>query len=495
MKNVKRIVALLLALLMLVGMMAVSSAETASNLPYVKLKYVNYGDAPADGNWDEVWAKINEMLLRDLNCEVEIEWLGSSDPLNKMSLMFAGNEEFDFAYTANWFGYADNAQKNAFREITAEDIAAYMPNVSKMYDENVWNQTRVNGKIFLVPGNARQPRQHCVVILRGDLREKYGLEKPTSLADLEVYMEKVAENEPGMDAFLTMEHIYHGLFYNNANYCYSNALGIEFFVTETEDIKLFSRQFTDNYAAFAKKAHEWYEKGFWSADAIANDAAQTVNFNTRFIAGQTAVNIECITNVESQAKAIVAEHPEWKPELYYLNAGNHYAYNTQTSDGTIITRESKNWERVLMVVDKLLGDPEYNRLNQFGLEGVNYALDENGLYSQLEIFNPGCNWNYNNVDTKFLPKDSYEGVAEIQAQIAEDCVVHPMMSIVLDKSAVETEYASVMAVHSEYERAFLYGMYDDTEAALEEYRMALKAAGIDELIAEFQRQVDEYFAK
>ena len=494
MKTTKRITAMILALLLLLTA-AAAGAEASSELPYVKLLYVNYGDAPSEGNFDEVWAKINEMLLRDLNCEVEIEWLGSSDPLNKIALKYAGNEEFDFAYTANWFGYADNAQKNAFREITEEDIATYMPNVCKIYDQNVWNQTRINDKIFMVPVNTKKPRQHVCVILRGDLREKYGLPEPQNLEDIEAYLTAVAENEPGMDGFLTQEHIYHGFFYDDSNYCYSNALGISFYVPETENIKLFSRQFTDNYEVFVKKAHEWYEKGFWSADAIANDAAQTVNFNTRFIAGQTALNLEAVENVEGQAKTIGQEHPEWKPEIYYLNAGRHFAYNTQTADGTTITRNSKNYERALMVIDKLLGDPEYNHLIQFGFEGVNYELDENGLYTALEIFQPGCNWNYVNDDFAFIPKDSYQNVPEILAQRAKDSVVHPMMSVVLDKSPVETQYANVMAVHSEYERALLYGMYDDPVAALQEYRQALKDAGIDEIIAEFQKQVDAYFAK
>ena len=45
----------------------------------VTLKYINYGAKPESGDCDRVWAKLNELLLQNVNCTMEVEYLGSDE--------------------------------------------------------------------------------------------------------------------------------------------------------------------------------------------------------------------------------------------------------------------------------------------------------------------------------------------------------------------------------------------------------------------------------
>ena len=149
MKKHSKFFAALAVILMLACMMtacapaATSSGKTeskASEIPAsskadekpVTLKYVNYGAKPDSGNCDGIWKAVNDILSKDLNCTMDVEYLGSGDK-SQMALKYAGNEEFDFAYTAHWFGFADNAQNNAFRALTMDELKQYAPYAAEYY--------------------------------------------------------------------------------------------------------------------------------------------------------------------------------------------------------------------------------------------------------------------------------------------------------------------------------------------------------------------------
>ena len=63
-----------------------------------------------------------------------------------------------------------------------------------------------------------------------------------------------------------------------------------------------------------------------------------------------------------------------------------------------------------------------------------------------------------------------------------------------DSTPVYDQYTAVAAVVAEYRDALRYGLVDVDEY-LPKFQEELKAAGIDEVIAEEQRQYDEFLAQ
>ena len=72
--------------------------------------------------------------------------------------------------------------------------------------------------------------------------------------------------------------------------------------------------------------------------------------------------------------------------------------------------------------------------------------------------------------------------------------VNPLLSFKFDNTNVQTAAAQVTAVTEEYKKALQRGTkgVDGWEAYYNEFIDKLKAAGIDDLRAEAQKQVDEY---
>lgn len=275
----------------------------------VTLKYINYGSKPETGDCDRVWEKFNEMLLAEKNCTVDVEYLGSGD-VAQLKLKFASNEDFDFCYTADWWGFYENAQSNAFLELTDDLLKENMPYTYGELPNIAWKQSSVGGKIYMVP-HPFASISNIVVGYRGDLLSKYGMSDLQTLDDLEAYLEKVSENEPGMiaTALEGMANLY--LNYKNG-WNSGNAADWNYKISETENPEMFFTVMKDGYMDYAKKMREFYEKGFWTSDMI-NDTTTVWDL---FSNGTTATLMHNSGTVESKCREITAEHPDWDLKMF-----------------------------------------------------------------------------------------------------------------------------------------------------------------------------------
>ena len=61
-----------------------------------------------------------------------------------------------------------------------------------------------------------------------------------------------------------------------------------------------------------------------------------------------------------------------------------------------------------------------------------------------------------------------------------------------DTTAVSTQVAAVEAADDTYWYPLLCGQVDDVDATIDQFKVALETAGLQDIIDEAQRQVDEY---
>ena len=199
MKNMKKIIAVLLVLAALASLFTACSTKpaesstTAANpsepsaaatdpaketLEPVTLKMYLLGDKPA--GFDEVYAKINEKLSQDIQTTLDVEFISWSDVDQKYSLLFASGEDFDLIFTAPWAYYSSVANKNGFLEITEDMMKQYAPNTWDEVPEAAWEQAKINGKVYMIPCTTKEYSTR-VMVIRGDLRKKYDVPEVTSL--------------------------------------------------------------------------------------------------------------------------------------------------------------------------------------------------------------------------------------------------------------------------------------------------------------------------
>ena len=97
-------------------------------------------------------------------------------------------------YTSDWAYYDQQAVKNGFAELTQEDLQRYAPHIWDMTPAQAWEQAKVNSKVYMIPQNI-ESFSHVGAVIRGDLREKYGLPPISSVSAFNDFLYKVAEQE------------------------------------------------------------------------------------------------------------------------------------------------------------------------------------------------------------------------------------------------------------------------------------------------------------
>ena len=355
-----------------------------------------------------------------------------------------------------------------------------------------WKQASVGGKIYILP-NVNFEYNERAELIRGDLREKYGLDKVKSLDDLEKYLKTIAENEKSMEA-------------SGGNIYFQNVWLIEpngwkgnswsYKSEETTNPMYFHIAFTDEFMDYAKKMRSFYESGIFSPSLI-NDST---TMQDKFANGISSLDVENTRTINSRAVDINKKHPEWKVEMVYTNHGKKVVPGNFVGNGFVVTHTSEYATKIMEVVNRIYESAELQKLLNWGFEGVNYEMKGDKIYPISDVpadkkFDIGCNWNfYNSVfQDAFAVKEMHEGYAEIKEDLAKNSVSNPLAAFSFDKEEVVTEVTNMSEVEKSY-NALNFGMYEDVEGTVAEYRQALKAAGYDKVKAEYDRQVKEFMA-
>lgn len=508
-RNWKRTLALLTAAAMAAtSAPAVLAEEAGEELEYVKLKAISVGDANEQS--DFFLEKLNELLLRDLNCELEIENLSWSDWKDKYSLCFASGEDFDFIFTASWAFYNDQAIKDGFYKLTPEDIETYMPLTNAAVGDK-WNQTKVNGKIFMIPETYENYSAHDCFAVRGDLMAEAGLEEITTIADMEKYLDTAIANHPELNVFNVTGSAYTSgsaiacelsddeiikTYYNSPDYSTPIAGGATLLdVSDLSNLKWVDQETVASYyTTVYNKAKELREKGYWSSDCLS----ATTAIEEYYKAGNgisVLRQLIGVFNYNIQAEEVLADCDTHIVRL----SDKPFTSAACTANGVGIHSTSKNPERTMMVIDKLGYDQEYVDLMIHGIEGEHYTLDENGnVIKNVENLwkgqptGMGFNTNARREDAFEVVTDNYTEYNEIRAWAKDNNYTPVLTTFNFDNSAVVNEVAAISALVQQYQPILCTGMAEDVEATYNEYMAALDAAGLETVKEEYIRQAQEY---
>ncbi|HIS32521.1 MAG TPA: ABC transporter substrate-binding protein [Candidatus Limivivens intestinipullorum] len=512
MKTRKKVLSMLLAGAMLLtgfsGFAMTGSCEESAALEYngqdvsepVELVCYYIGDKAADQ--DLVLEKVNEILKEKINATLVLKNLSLSDYTTKYSLTIAGGEAVDLMYTSTWAYYQSEANKGAFAEITDEVLENYMPLHKEYQSEASWGQAKIGDHIYFVPVNMANVNANAMLI-RGDLREKYGLDELESPEDLAAYMQAVADDPDSGVSFAynasqnndTSKKI---LLFDQNDWVSMEGSLLNYFSYEySEDVSaedLFWIYGTEEYLEYAKTMKEWADAGYWSKSSIAN----ATDTKDAFLNGTSAVYFQNLGTVGATASQAAADHPEWQPEIYDLTPEANRFYGAYTGDGMAVLANSQNQERAFMALDLLKYDEELYNLVRHGIEGVHYEVDENNMWlpaadQDKYPFGTGFSWGFKNNDYEMDRADTFADQLEIAGKWNEIAVEGPTAAFSFDDTNVANELSNLQSIYTQYVPLLDLGLVDDVEATLEEFNKQAENAGIQKVMDEAKLQLEEYF--
>lgn len=484
-------------------------ADNTEEMPFVELNGYLLGEAPA--GFDAVQDKLNEMLMEDINTKVNINYISWGDFSSKYPLLLAAGDDIDFIFTANWSFYAQESAKGAFYEITEDAIAEFMPLYYEIINRAAFDQTKIDGKMYMIT-TPSPDRKVPMMVIRKDLREKYGVAEVTRMSELTPYLEAIKANEDTMmpmnlDSSFDIGQPY-GALVNELKegtkdvfYSTGSGSGVVYEIDDTSGALryMLDEAYMDGHKEAAKTMKAWFDAGFMNQDIFANDTRS----KDAFLQGQSAVGFG--NSQDMQAVLASSEANGWEVELIpLLDINGHYEADPFINNGVAIAASSENPERAMMFLDRIISDKDYNYLVYFGIEGVNYVEKDGkidlpeGITAESNTYPPDAAGFWFTNKNQFLPLATWpEDYVALKKELAEGdwLVDNPMSAFSPQTDAVATEVANLNQTMVQYFQPIMVGVAPDIDKAFEQLEEKLMAAGIETVKAEIQTQVNTFLGK
>jgi|GEM_PF-1864598 len=465
------------------------------SLKYAKLTFyfnnTNYGNSSEE----DVVKAVNGKLKNELNTEIQFKFVGKSTEayLTDVKADIASGLPCDAIYFSEYFPVTlETLANEGYIADLTELFPQNAPNYYRQFTQDDIDAIKVKGKVYAVPARMPNAYRTCAIV-RQDLMEKYNIPEIKSYADYEVFLKTIKEKEPNLIPMNYYDTTI-GLFADAYGYAVLDyQLGLVY-KWDDPDVKIQAWEQTPVYKDCLNRIESWKDSGYLMKNVgiAATDAGMVTSGKWASFIGRLGDHFNY--NVILRAKGIT----DWSYKAYQLHDG-FSARLTPLENGVVINAKSTNVERALMFIDWLESSQENYDLYMYGVKGKNY-IDKGdyieppeGISIEMSFFNwawkaPFRNIDYERTNTPGLKEE----VAQYYDIIKEKTKYPPLNGFRPDYSTMDSIRALRQTSYSDMDRSIYLGDYD--EIKVDEYIKDQKNTGVDNLITEIQRQVDQFRA-
>lgn len=490
-----------------------ASGDASSSVPskHVVIQYMTTGNKPTNGATEKMLEKLNAILNEKCNAELQIYYIPWTDYLTNYNLTLAQMDgTVDLVGTAtDWLDAWKNSKNGAFLALSEEMLQKYCPKTYASVTKDHWDMCKYNGDIYLIPEDNYAQWINHGFMYRGDFAKEAGLANGVhSWEDLTTYFRSVKKNHPDLipwDSDGTQAaQLSGGYIASKGSFIPLDGINVYgmFGVNKNNLKKIYSPYLEgDELVNFAKMMKEWDTIGVWKKDVLNNTSSDN---RSEMKLGQVAAEQHHTQTWYTDVCPRLAENiPGSDCKFFWFGEESKTLTRMLITHGAMaISAGSKNPERALMVYDLIRNDKECYDLFNYGILGEQYVLDSKGYRSRPDGYTDDANgittnywWGRNdNLEIRDAKSawTQYDEINKVYESVAID---YPYGQIVWDVDGINTQLENISDVQANYMNRIAFGKFDNAEKFVAEYRAALKKAGIDSVIAEVQKQVDDFLAK
>ncbi|WP_026497792.1 DUF3502 domain-containing protein [Butyrivibrio sp. WCD2001] len=488
---------------------------------HVVITYLTTGDKPvgeAAERLRETIAELNETLNEKVNAELNIdfvEWDNYLENYNEKLALLDGSVDLVGAST-DWLDGWINVKKGVFLPLSENMLKKYAPLTYESVTPEHWDMCKYNDDIYFMPEDNYTQWTNHGFIYRMDFAKELGLEDGiTNWEELTRYLENVRSIHPELkevwDAdgtqYLNMAEgwiVSHSDYVPIQGLCSSNLWGGT--LEDPYTLYVPAMQDTDMLIEYARLMKEWDARGVWPSDVMTNSSADN---REEYRKGQVALeqhHTQTYVNLCSKTgeNILYQDNPDASSGFFYFGQENgNLVAQIITHGAMAVSAASENPERALMVYDLLRNDPVCYRLICYGIEGVSYSINEQGLRDQPEGYNPEADniyditnfwWGRNDNNEIRDAKTNWDTVDELYTAYEKKKIDYPYGQFVPDETEIEGKIEKCNEIYNSYMKQISYGKYDGTaEDIVTKMQDELALEGIDDVTAVLQEQIDALY--
>ena len=494
------------------------TAEPALEQKTIQLMITGAGK---QANSDKVWAAFNEQLQQYVpNTTVEFIDVPFEEYSEKFSQVLASGEGVDLA----WTGWLINKPQNiADGNLMPLDdlLAEYGQGIVDILGENVVeiHRNADDGKLYYLPswqGLVGDRRGWLVVTeiaeLAGDTwiedteaalnkwRNNYSdnTEAFQAVLDQATKYLAAAKEAGKLGAGINTGRVFGWSMYNGTR---SNPgvggseIGIPF---EDNTFTVIDGVASEHYKLYAKTMADWYKEGYIRSDIMSVDTSTLTMPKNGEITDTTYV-FSCdpyLTEADQDAATADAGM-----DMTYLPVEENASLILGGDTSYAIPYCADEPERAMMVLNAIYSQPDLYNTLIYGIEGEDYTKNADGTITTSYVgASPTADdsygiqrWIIGSCKNALINNGTDPNYYTDLEALEETARVNPFLNFTFDRTNVEGICASILNVYYEYGPQIDNGVAGDNwEELYNNYMAARKDAGIEELVTEFQNQLNAY---
>ena len=471
------------------------TAEAEGDPVKIVMESLYFDATPTD--LEAVEAAINEITIPAINVEVELYPLPFMEAASKVGLMISGQEQIDLVVNAARTDYLALVNKNMLLPLD-ELYEQYGADI-KANAEDVIPGGYVGDELYGIPSIEKYGRTFGLIVKK-EVTDAIGWTKfdDLTLEDMSDFLAQAKAAFPDKNII----HITGGgnniadfEYFNQIDYVGADAAcGGIMGIGKDSGSTLVNVFETDEYAEYCKTMREWFLAGYFNDDCATNtDPAAPA------ITSGTAVGYFLQTELDM----VPGQSGANGCEMVALNTRPHSFVMSDINTATwSIPYTCENPEKAMELLNLMWSNEDLINLIYYGVEGLDYQLNDQGQVAYLDGQNAQtCGYRqwfglYGNTQMRLtadtLPVDYHEQLMAFNTDVNDDNTSQ-FMGYSFNPDEMKSQYSAVNDVIKTYRTALECGAVDP-EVELPKFIEALKTAGIDEIIAQNQSELDAWIA-
>lgn len=431
-----------------------------------------------------VLKSVNEKLREKYNMELDLIAIDFGNYDKKMQVINAGRETYDLAYSSSWTNsYDRNARSGAYADIT-DKLKELAPNLYNSLDKNVWEAAKVDGKIYGVP-NWQVLASSVGLGIPTNKLEKVGvnIDDIKTMEDLTGYLRKLHEVEPESNRVGTMWNM--AMQYYGMNGFLGEELPGAFYRSQTGKPIAINQYESPEFEQYIRMRRDWVKEGL-SFDAYTTDDTSSSSEGIQRNPFELSTYKPGVAAEKSKSKGYEWQFAQLSPAVFSGGA----VRNAMTA----VSATSKNVDSAVKFLEIINSDKEIFNMLCWGIEGRQYTkvsenqieVSENNGYSGISAWELGSVKNSYVLDTQ--PADLWEQTERYN----NEAIVSPILGFEAKTDSITAELANCKNVIKAQLTMLELGLVDP-DTGIKQLQNDLKTAGADKVIAELQRQIDQWW--
>lgn len=426
-----------------------------------------------------------EKMANELGLKVKVTFVPWDQYWEQKDIMLAANEPIDLY----WDGLPDLAaivNKKQARPLN-ELIDKYGQDMLKVLPMEHLQGAVIDGQIYGIPSAyAPSSAMYQLVTVREDILEAVGMTDLNTPDDLKQFAEKAAAKYPTMKG--PADPIFKPLtrYFADEQYNWIAA----------EDLVVFGEESKKAYSYFETKAFQDVAKFNRSMnDAKLYSEELTIKYNERDSRMQTGLYLWIEGSLGKEMEiidAVKANAPEAKLKSFLL-AEDKPRYVTSTGGEVIsIPQTAPNPEGAMKFLNWLYQSQDNYLFALYGVKDKDYSI-ENGRIKKLVPDEFFYEWMFRNKNYQLFAPEVDQQMIDNYKSWDEKAVISDSLGFRFNNEKVKGIETAIREASKDM--AAIRSGFVDFDKEYPKAVQKLKAAGIDEYVAEVQRQLDEFLAK